>query len=202
LSVNASRSFYSPSSPFAGIFTARISSGRDRGVFKERTSGRNARLFSLPLYQPPFISTSVPINSATDLAAAEKLISIFQDTGVPVKNPMAEPAGGKAFHEFPLLSDFAPCSIPLPLFSSHVNSNGKRAGSFFSPARRLPPPLFLARRFSPWSFRFVRGRNEHRRRAVPRVLKAGDAARLRMLVHSSSRECATRVRAQGMIKET
>jgi len=102
--VNAPRSLCSP---FAGIFTDRISSGRDRGIFKGRTSGINARLFSLPLYQPPFISTSFPINSH-GLGRRGKANFDFPGHRRAVKNPMVEPPGGKAFHEFPLLSDFAP----------------------------------------------------------------------------------------------
>ena len=72
---------------------------------------------SLSLYQLPFISTSVsvPVNSR-GLGRRGKANFDFPGHRRAVKNPMVELGGGKAFHEFSLLSDSLGLSHSLFIF--------------------------------------------------------------------------------------
>lgn len=168
---------------------------------RARTSCLSLSLsISYHLFRLPFPSLLTP----ADLAAVEKLISIFQDTAVPWKIQWSSWAAGERSTNSrcsPTLSVY-----PAPfLFSSHVNSNGKRIKSFFSP---LSFPLFFTADRSSWSFHFVRRKNErrHRRHAIPHGLRPPRDAMLdfavQMLVHSNSHSILVRKQGKSDAKDS
>lgn len=97
---------------------------------------------------------------------------------------MVEQREERTFHEFSLLFN-STRSISLPLFSSHVNSNGKRIKSFF-PLPLSPFAGLSACSFSSWSFHFIYRKNERRsRHAILRGLRVPGDTVLDVIVQMS-----------------
>lgn len=111
-------------------------------IWRARTCFLSFLLFFF-FYQLPFISTSVPVNSR-GLGRRGKANFDFPGHRRAVKNPMVERLAGGVESVPRILAALRlrARSILLPLFSSHVNSNGKRIKSFF-------PSLFFSPFFSP-----------------------------------------------------